>query len=41
MKLVFASTNKGKINEIKRLLDSVEVLSLNDINFKKINNSPL
>ena len=35
MKLVFASTNKGKINEIKRLLDSVEVLSLNDINFNE------
>ncbi len=35
MKLVFASTNKGKIKEIKEILNNVEVLSLSDIGFDK------
>jgi XTP/dITP diphosphohydrolase len=31
--LVIASNNKGKINEIRQIIDSIELLSLNDIGF--------
>lgn len=33
MKIVFASTNKGKIREVARLLAPHEILSLDDIDF--------
>lgn len=35
MKIVFASTNKGKIREIKEILSEYEVLSLEDISFNE------
>lgn len=31
--LVIASNNKGKINEIRQIIDGIELLSLNDIGF--------
>lgn len=31
--LVIASNNKGKINEIRQIIDSLELMSLNDIGF--------
>lgn len=34
MKLIIASSNKNKISEIKKMLNNIEILSLNDIGFK-------
>ena len=34
MKVVFASRNKGKIKEVKAILEGVDVLSLDDIGFE-------
>ena len=37
MKLVFATNNRHKLNEIRAILgDKIELLSLNDINFNDI-----
>ena len=30
--MIFASNNKGKINEIKSIFKNYEILSLNDVN---------
>ncbi len=35
MKIILASNNKGKVEEIKKLLDHQNVYSLNDISFEK------